>query len=472
MRAPLGLRLDLEVEHVGDDVEVGAAARRDDELVVGGDPPHRLVQLEQVGEVVPHGDHGGRGAVVAEAALVAGDAGESQGRGVGDPPRERLGLVEGAGAGASARRPELDEHVDRSGQRGPGCREPAFHRLDGRDRVDPRDEREVGVGELGRDERERGRCDERVREHDARDAEGAGGAHLAGRREREPGRAGVELQAPERGRHRGLAVRHELHAVRGGPRLDRRGVPAQRLGVEHGERGPELLEPGRGGEELPHGEAVGPLGQPGVARGEHLIREVVDSAGHPSSSQLVQRVAYAATRLHGICTPASIGGVTQPPEVLAVGETMVLVAPALAEPLETATDFHLDPGGAEANVASHLAALGRRAAWAGLVGDDALGRRLVAQLAARGVDTTWVDADAERADGRVLQGSGPRRALLPARLRRLAHGSRLRGTAPDRRRRGSCTSPASPRRSRPRATAWSTRCSTRPAPPASPSAST
>jgi len=98
--------------------------------------------------------------------------------------------------------------------------------------------------------------------------------------------------------------------------------------------------------------------------------------------------------------------VTQLPEVLAVGETMVLVAPALAEPLETATDFHLDPGGAEANVASHLAALGRRAAWAGLVGDDALGRRLVAQLAARGVDTTWVDADADAPTGVYVKDPG------------------------------------------------------------------
>ena len=82
-----------------------------------------------------------------------------------------------------------------------------------------------------------------------------------------------------------------------------------------------------------------------------------------------------------------------PPEVLAIGETMALIAPALAESLETADDFHLDPGGAEANVVSHLVALGRSAAWAGVVGDDALGRRLVRQLAERGVDTRWVRTD-------------------------------------------------------------------------------
>ncbi|MDQ0574531.1 sugar kinase [Agromyces albus] len=81
------------------------------------------------------------------------------------------------------------------------------------------------------------------------------------------------------------------------------------------------------------------------------------------------------------------------PDVVAIGETMVLIAPTDAEPLERAADFRLDPGGAEANVASHLAALGRRAAWAGVVGDDALGRRLVRQLAKRGVDTRWVGVD-------------------------------------------------------------------------------
>ena len=98
---------------------------------------------------------------------------------------------------------------------------------------------------------------------------------------------------------------------------------------------------------------------------------------------------------------------TQPPEVLAVGETMVLVAPALAEPLETATDFHLDPGGAEANVASHLAALGRRAAWAGLVGDDALGRRLrgAARRPRRRHDA-GCDADAEAPTGVYFKDPG------------------------------------------------------------------
>jgi len=77
------------------------------------------------------------------------------------------------------------------------------------------------------------------------------------------------------------------------------------------------------------------------------------------------------------------------PELIAIGETMVLVTPATAEPLESAADFHLAAGGAESNVAMHLARLGHSAAWASQLGDDALGRRLAAQVSGSGVDTRW-----------------------------------------------------------------------------------
>lgn len=94
------------------------------------------------------------------------------------------------------------------------------------------------------------------------------------------------------------------------------------------------------------------------------------------------------------------------PEIIAVGETMVLVVPALAEPLAEARDFHLDAGGAESNVASHLAALGHAAAWAGRVGDDALGRRLVDQIASRGVDTRYVERDGQAPTGLYVKDPG------------------------------------------------------------------
>ncbi|CAM05156.1 2-dehydro-3-deoxygluconokinase [Saccharopolyspora erythraea NRRL 2338] len=78
-------------------------------------------------------------------------------------------------------------------------------------------------------------------------------------------------------------------------------------------------------------------------------------------------------------------------EVLCLGETMSLIAPAESVGLETATSFTLTTGGAESNVAVHLAALGHRVAWAGRVGADPLGRRLVATIGAAGVDTSLVE---------------------------------------------------------------------------------
>lgn len=78
------------------------------------------------------------------------------------------------------------------------------------------------------------------------------------------------------------------------------------------------------------------------------------------------------------------------PEVVTIGETMVLVTPTVPEALETAEVFRLETGGAESNVAVHLAALGHHAAWVGDLGDDALGHRVERQLRERGVDTTLV----------------------------------------------------------------------------------
>jgi 2-dehydro-3-deoxygluconokinase len=93
-------------------------------------------------------------------------------------------------------------------------------------------------------------------------------------------------------------------------------------------------------------------------------------------------------------------------DVLTIGETMVLVTPEAAEPLERASKFRLDIGGAEANVASHLVRAGVPAAWAGAVGDDALGRRLVATLNERGVDTSFVQVDRDAPTGVYFKDPG------------------------------------------------------------------
>ncbi|MRG61118.1 sugar kinase [Agromyces sp. CFH 90414] len=94
------------------------------------------------------------------------------------------------------------------------------------------------------------------------------------------------------------------------------------------------------------------------------------------------------------------------PDVLAIGEVMALVVPVAAEPLERAQDFRVDAAGAEANVASHLAALGRPAAFAGRLGDDALGRRIAGELAERGVDTRWLVHDPAAPTGLYVKDPG------------------------------------------------------------------
>jgi 2-dehydro-3-deoxygluconokinase len=94
------------------------------------------------------------------------------------------------------------------------------------------------------------------------------------------------------------------------------------------------------------------------------------------------------------------------PELLAVGETMAMVAPASGERLVHAEHFRLDAGGAESNVAAHVAALGHQAAWFSRLGDDALGRRVTAQLAGRGVDVSTVVTDPVNPTGLYVKDPG------------------------------------------------------------------
>jgi 2-dehydro-3-deoxygluconokinase len=81
------------------------------------------------------------------------------------------------------------------------------------------------------------------------------------------------------------------------------------------------------------------------------------------------------------------------PALIAIGETMAMIAPFGAEPLLEARAVRLSVGGAESNVAGHVAALGGSAAWVGALGDDLLGRRVHREIAAQGVDMRWVTVD-------------------------------------------------------------------------------
>jgi len=94
------------------------------------------------------------------------------------------------------------------------------------------------------------------------------------------------------------------------------------------------------------------------------------------------------------------------PELLAVGETMAMVAPLTGGRLVDAAAFRVDAGGAESNVAVHVAALGHRSAWFSRLGADALGDRILGQLAAHGVDVSRVERDAARPTGVYVKDPG------------------------------------------------------------------
>lgn len=86
-------------------------------------------------------------------------------------------------------------------------------------------------------------------------------------------------------------------------------------------------------------------------------------------------------------------------DVLCVGETMAVVTPANAEPLSHAKECLLGFGGAESNVAAHLAEFGYRTGWASSLGQDPFGDRIMDGLAARGVDVSWVVRDPDAPTG-------------------------------------------------------------------------
>ncbi|EPR75140.1 2-dehydro-3-deoxygluconate kinase [Leifsonia rubra CMS 76R] len=94
------------------------------------------------------------------------------------------------------------------------------------------------------------------------------------------------------------------------------------------------------------------------------------------------------------------------PEIITLGETMVLITPTVAEPIEKAELFRLESGGAESNVAVHLAALGHHVAWASHLGADPFGRRIERQLRERGVDTSLVSINADAPTGFYFKDPG------------------------------------------------------------------
>jgi 2-dehydro-3-deoxygluconokinase len=104
--------------------------------------------------------------------------------------------------------------------------------------------------------------------------------------------------------------------------------------------------------------------------------------------------------------------VTRQPTVVCFGETMGMFTPTSSTSLDTAAGFTLGTGGAESNVAMHLAELGHDVAWASRVGTDPVGTKIINALHGAGVDTRWVGRTADAPTGLYLKepdtGSGAR----------------------------------------------------------------
>lgn len=78
------------------------------------------------------------------------------------------------------------------------------------------------------------------------------------------------------------------------------------------------------------------------------------------------------------------------PEVVTIGETMLRLSAAPGVPLEQAAQLDLHVAGAESNVAIALCRLGTTAGWISRLVDNPLGRRIVGELRAHGVDVSRV----------------------------------------------------------------------------------
>ncbi|MFF7162022.1 sugar kinase [Streptomyces sp. NPDC008086] len=93
--------------------------------------------------------------------------------------------------------------------------------------------------------------------------------------------------------------------------------------------------------------------------------------------------------------------------VVCIGETMAALAPDPPSSLLNAARLRLSVAGAESNVAMYLADHGVPVAWLSALGDDPLGHRVRATVAAAGVDVSHVRTDAGRPTGLLVKDPGP-----------------------------------------------------------------
>jgi 2-dehydro-3-deoxygluconokinase len=97
-------------------------------------------------------------------------------------------------------------------------------------------------------------------------------------------------------------------------------------------------------------------------------------------------------------------------DVVTLGETMLRLTPPNLQRIEQSTNFDIHIGGSESNMAVGLARLGMHVAWLSRMTDNALGRHIVQQIRAHGVDVSCVNWTSEDRVGLyfVEEGKSPR----------------------------------------------------------------
>jgi 2-dehydro-3-deoxygluconokinase len=116
-----------------------------------------------------------------------------------------------------------------------------------------------------------------------------------------------------------------------------------------------------------------------------------------------------------------------PPDVLALGETMVLMNPAESGPMKYLTDFRKQLGGAESNVAIGLSRLGHEAGWISALGDDPHGEYVKSFVRGENVDVSTVRTDPDRPTGLMFK---ERAALGETSVYYYRHGSAASAMTP------------------------------------------
>lgn len=87
------------------------------------------------------------------------------------------------------------------------------------------------------------------------------------------------------------------------------------------------------------------------------------------------------------------------PEVITIGETMVVLDSASPGPLRYAHQFQCHTGGAETNVAVGLVRMGHSSGWISRLGRDEFGKKIINTFRGEGVDTSRVTTDPTRSTG-------------------------------------------------------------------------